>query len=151
MQHNIEYLDIDNSSPYALEQELRGFPKLLFTVHQACSTAVRELEDLELELKILTSDVIAEIYSQKDPKPPPPSMRGEVRQSMVPANKKWQELSKKIIAHRQDVNNLKGLVESHEARGYRISELCSMTQKQLRMDEPRVYDKIKQAGDNVEY
>jgi len=124
-------LSIDNSSLYALENELLAYPKQLGELHRVYSQAIKKVDKLTLELEILTAKILVEVQEDAERKgrPYPPSSLQEVRKTKVPLDKRYKRLKLQLIEAIEEKNILGGLVKAYEAKGYRLQELIQLVNK----------------------
>jgi len=124
-------LSIDNSSLYALENELLAYPKQLGELHRVYSQAIKKVDRLTLELEILTAKVLEEVQenAEKKGRPYPPSSLQEVRKTKVPLDRRYKRLKLQLIEAIEEKNVLGGLVRAYEAKGYRLQELIQLANK----------------------
>jgi len=124
-------LSIDNSSLYALENELLDYPRQLGELHRVYSQAIKKVDKLTLELEILTAKILEEVQENAESKgrPYPPSSLQEVRKTKVPLDKRYKRLKLQLIQAIEEKNVLGGLVKAYEAKGYRLQELIQLANK----------------------
>jgi len=124
-------LSIDNSSLYALENELLDYPKQLGELHRVYSQAIKKVDKLTLELEVLTARILEEVQENAESKgrPYPPSSLQEVRKTKVPLDKRYKRLKLQLIQAIEEKNVLGGLVRAYEAKGYRLQELIQLANK----------------------
>jgi len=124
-------LSIDNSSLYALENELIDYPRQLGELHRVYSQAIKKVDKFTLELEILTAKILEEMQKDAERKgrPYPPSSLQEVRKTKVPLDKRYKRLKLQLIEATEEKNILGGLVKAYEAKGYRLQELIQLANK----------------------
>lgn len=135
---NLDDLDIHIGSAYELEQDLTRHPRQCARYYKLRAQAVRELDDLYLNLKITTSEIVKEIL---DNEYVPPSAISEIRKTRVPLDKRYQILQRRVNAAKEKVDVLTGMIVGAEARGYRFRELVSMARPLLMPDINQIEDK----------
>jgi len=148
----MEELEIRYESIFALEKELRDFPKKVAKYHRWAAEATKNMDSLALELEVVTAEVIATICKQAEEngKPIPPSARGEIRRGQVPLFPKYRSVKMRYIEATKTANILNGLVSAWAARGFRLKELAHLSDRLL-FNEPRVYKtEHRNAGKGVE-
>ena len=124
-------LSIDNSSLYALENELIDYPRQLGELHRVYSQAIKKVDKLTLELEVLTAKILLEVQKDAERKgrPYPPSSLQEVRKTKVPLDKRYKRLKLQLIEAIEEKNILGGLVKAYEAKGYRLQELIQLANR----------------------
>jgi len=124
-------LSIDNSSLYALENELIDYPRQLGELHRVYSQAVKRVDRLTLELEVLSATILDEILktAEERGKPYPPSSLQEVRRNMIPKDRRYKRKKLELIEAIEEKNILGGLVKAFEAKGYRLQELITLSVK----------------------
>ena len=124
-------LSIDNSSLYALENELVDYPRELGELHRIYSEAVKKVDKLTLDLEVLTAVILEEVQkdAEKKGRPYPPSSLQEIRRTKVPLDKRYKRLKLQLIEAIEEKNILGGLVKAYEAKGYRLQELIQLANR----------------------
>lgn len=124
-------LSIDNSSLYALENELLDYPRQLGELHRVYSQAIKKVDELTLELEVLTAKILEEVQEDAERKgrPYPPSSLQEVRKTKIPLDKRYKRLKLRLIQAIEEKNVLGGLVKAYEAKGYRLQELIQLANR----------------------
>jgi len=133
-------LEIHYESIFALEKELREYSKRGAKYYRAYAKAIREVNDLTLEVKIIVAEIVNEliIKSEKEGRNIPYSARSELKNTNVPLDKRYQLIFKKLNRTIERKDFLSGLVEAWSARSHRLSELARLSDR-LMFNEPRVY------------
>ncbi len=127
----IEDLKINYSSIYTLEKELINFPSKLAKYHKLLAEAIKEVDQINLKLEVITAQIIEELQEEATGrgKPYPPSAIQELRRSKVPFNSRYKKIKLKLIEATENKNILQGVVKALEAKGYRLQELVSLAIK----------------------
>ena len=133
-------LEIHYESIFALEKELREYPKRGRKYHRAYAKAIRDVNDITLEAKIIIAEVTEELINkaEKDGKGIPHSARGELKNTKVPLDMRYKLIFRKLNKATERKDFLKGLVEAWSSKGYRLGELAELS-KRLLFNEPRTY------------
>lgn len=134
---NFDDTDIDNElsihmeSAYTLEKDLVRHPKRHAKYYRWRAQAVRELDDLNLDMEVLTSEIVQELLKEHKI---PPSAQAEFRRIHVPLDIRYQKLQRKINKAKEKVDILTGMIKGAESQGYRLGELVDMARKLLLPD-----------------
>jgi len=149
-------LFIDNSSLYALEQELLSFSVDEYRYHRKYAKAIERLGESELQLSIVTSTIMEEIYNAD--KSLPKSARGEIRKTKVPLDERYQTATRNYFRMKGVTKDLEGVIKSFASKGFKLQALFGVNQRQLK-DGPVVTNgkvrltdgKMKEAAKKLEY
>ena len=154
-------LNIDDSSIFKLSEELRKHPRREFEAHRLSAEAIKKVDMLETEMEITVAEIVEDICNEAidNGRPIPPSSRSEIRRSKAPLDKRFRKIRDKWARAKETSNILSGWVKSFSSRGYSLSELGRIAEKQLSSD-PVVYNKtntkrtetkLRETEDNLEY
>lgn len=148
--------DIDTSSAFALENELKNYSKTMNKYLRLAKQANEEFNSADLELEMIIAKIIEKIrVAEKIP----PSAVDKLKKTRVPLDSRYQlkkgEYNQKLV-NREYVN---GLVKAFEARGYRLGELVDLAHN-IMWPEPKikgsptttrgVENQLDKAGANLE-
>ena len=146
-------LEIKYNNVIEFEQLLMEFPKKLAKYHRWLAQAIKEVSDLQTEVKMLEATLIqkeVEDYQVREKKSFPMSSLQEVRKSRLFLNPEMVNLQKSLNEAEENKNYLSGLVDSWQARGYRLQELGQLLMRRtgtIAITD----DKLSKAGRNLEY
>jgi hypothetical protein len=129
-------LDIQYNSIFDLEKELRNSSCNGAKYYRWYAQSIRKVADLELDLEIMSARLVDKICREENISN---SARSEVRRSRIFLDDKFIKLKVKYNEALEEKEYLRGLVETWNAREYRIKELSRLSDRLL-WNEPRVYD-----------
>lgn len=132
---------IQMSSPFSLEQTMLDMAKTQRKYIRWRSQAVKEKEEAELNLEIISADIVQEFvekYVTVEGKPPPASMRSEIRKLELPRDTRYQMVRRKLIRANENYDYLTGLCYTFNTKKEMIKELRGMA-KELMLPDWMVY------------
>jgi len=148
MKDDLEF-EIKFDSVYDLERELRTYSRKYNEYLRLAKEATTRVNDLTLELKILSAKIIEKIRKEEKI---PPSALGEIRKSRIFLDKDFQKKMKELNRATEDKDYIDGLVKSWEARGYRLQELVTLAKYGLDLDKKQgVNDLLNEVGEKLAY
>ena len=140
-----EDFEIDDSSPFAMETELKNYPKIIEKYSRMHSQAVKEVDRITTELEVETAEIVdalCKLYYAEHNKHYPPTGTSEVRRTYVPLVRSWKIKKLELMDATEKMNILKGAVRALDAKGYRIAELFQVVKIRLYGDKSSVpFDK----------
>ncbi|NIU83581.1 MAG: hypothetical protein GWN64_08950 [Candidatus Thorarchaeota archaeon] len=132
-------LNVDDSSGYALDQEIKtqskGHSKWIFLAGRA----KKFLEDKQLELEYTTAEIAAQIREQAVADGSPLPKTAPVIKEMVPLDQRWQELSKEVIKLNEYVSVLSKLEKTWNNRAFLLIRLARNREAEDLEVKPRTY------------
>ena len=143
-------IEINISSIFELEKELRLHPKRESKYFRWAAQAQKELDEAKLELEIVSAEIMNEIVENAK-KPIPASGLAETRKMKLPLDSRYTKARRKVISCEERVGILNGLVHSWSSRSHRLTELAKISDRIL-WNEPVVRDnKLSEAGGMLEF
>lgn len=135
-------LNIDDSSPFHIELELKEFAKLREKYSRMYSKAVRDVDEATIMLEVTTAEIVddlCKLYLAEKGKPYPPSGVQEIRKTGVPLVQRWKNVKYDLAEKTETKNILYGIVAALDSKGYRLAELFTVIRQRLYGDKSVVY------------
>jgi len=135
-------LSIDNSSVFTLERELLAHSKKEAKYHRWWAAAIKDVDRLTLDLEIVSAEIVQEnlMKAEKEGKPLSASAEDNLKKSVLPLDKRYKMIKRRLMGAKETANILAGLVKAWEGRGYRLKELVTLAEYVM-LPEPRVFKK----------
>jgi chromosome segregation ATPase len=126
-----EPLEINDSSLYELEQELKNYSKQSGKLQRAYSEITKEVNSLTTRLKIITAQMVERIVKKYEDQGQKISFANKdvIRKIEVPLEKEWQEVQSQLDEASTQQSYLLGICLSMSAKSKRLTELFGMTTK----------------------
>ena len=141
---NEDDLSIEFSSVFELEKILKQHSVTEARYQKAFAEAAREVDTLTLQVAILSAEIVNEMiaeYVSKAGKPFPITGRGELRK-MIPLDKRYQKVMKRLIEATFRLNTFKGLSFTWGHRSTRLEELSRFANRTM-------FDGLEVRGDRM--
>lgn len=142
----MEELKIEYGSLYEFMNLLKKHPMELGVVHTLYSKAQKEVDDLRMELEILTAEIVDEICTERTV---PPSAKSELRRAEVQLDNRWKKMSKKLNIATEKANILFGRLQGLYARRAMLEKLADFEKRLTYSDRP-IYKNPISAMEGVE-
>jgi len=124
-------LEVNNSSMYALEQDIVVYSRKLNIFGKMLALATTELSEAELGLEIISAELVTEIRRKEKL---PPSVIQEIRRSMITKYPQYIEAKKKVIEKAEQKNIANSAYYSMTYKNDRIKEAFRLELKKLQPD-----------------
>jgi len=134
-------LVIDDSSIFKLSEALKDHPRTLRRYYRLYAKAVKEVDMLNLELEIKSAEIM-DTYLKAY------TGRSDLRKTILPLDKEYKALKFRLVEAVANMNDLKGIVDSWTARGFRLQELARLAERTM-FDSGRVTsidDRLDESG-----
>jgi len=144
-------LVIDDSSIFKLSEALKDHPRTLRRYYRLYAKAVKEVDMLNLELEIKSAEIMdtyLKAYAEKNGRSYPITGRSDLRKTILPLDKEYKALKFRLVEAVANMNDLKGIVDSWTARGFRLQELVRLAERTM-FNSGRVTsidDKLDESG-----
>lgn len=148
----IKDTEIDDSSLYKLEQQLKDSTKLEAEYITAFSKAEKKHEKLKLEIETFVAREVQRLkdeYYKKNKKEIASTAVSELRRSDVPLNKKYIALREKLIDAQVEHNFVENILKTIISKGYRVQKLIEIHERQLNEGNFVLDNEMKKAGKNL--
>ena len=153
-------LSIDDSSPFALSEELKHHSQKAAEYRRLYAHATKKVADLKLELDVLVATLVQRIYyeAQEKGKPLPETARGEIRKTRIPLDARYQDKRTELNEAKETSDLLRALSDAFNSRSGRLRDL-SQVMNNLMQSNPRLFDKrgpqlktkMREAGKLLDY
>jgi len=129
-------LDVDNSSLYELEQELKKFPRQEGEVQRLYSETVKLTNELITQLEIVTSQMVERIIERYEANGQKVSFSAKdiIRKNEVPLESEYQKVKRQLDDANTQKTYLLGLCKAMASKSHRLTELINLMLK-YRHDE----------------
>ena len=128
-------LKIDDSSVYALSEELKNHSRKEAKYSRACAKANKEVSKLSLQLKIVEAELVEEEMKKQSSQSA--SLRQEIRKSIV-RDDRYRKVFLELTEAQETADILNGLMTSWVGRGYQLREIVKLADRAMG-DSLRVY------------
>jgi hypothetical protein len=128
-------LFIDNSSVFALSEELKNHSRKESKYIRLAAMANKEVSKLSLELKVTESELVDEYMKQQTSQSA--SLRQEIRKSIV-RDERYKKVAIQLYQAQANADLLNGLVQSWVGRGYQLREIAKLAGYTMK-DGPQVF------------
>jgi len=128
-------LEIDNTTIFSLEREIKNYPKLVDNFGRAYAQAIAQESRAKLRFEITQARLIKE-ETKKTGKDSAYNIR-ELRKSILPMEKDYQDAMNEWIDSTELVNIYKGLYFSIVYKNTRIQELFQIEMRRIIGDNKR--------------
>lgn len=135
MKINDKDLEIDNSSMYALEQEIISYSRKLQEFGRLYAEATKLLSKAELELEIISSELVSIVRLEQ--KIPASSLQ-EARRSLITKYPEYQKAKEKVIKAAEDMNLARSAYYAMTYKNDRIKEIFRLELKKLGPDNATI-------------
>lgn len=128
-------LKIEYSTPYELIEIFKTHPEDVAETDRLCANANKKVDDLSMELEIVTAEIIDEIINKRNV---PPSAKQEVRRAEVQLDNRWQIKKKRLNKAVEQATILQGKSKGMFIRG-RLLEIIGKIELRSLFGSPEVY------------
>jgi len=134
---------IDDSSPYALSEELKTHSRKSAEYQRLYAHAVKKVLDLKLQLEILSAVIVNDLREKAEEK------KGgqlsdiavtNIRKNLLPLDERYQKLKEDLNTAKGTSDVLKGFVFAFSSRGGKLKEIAGIMDKMMQSN-PRLFDK----------
>lgn len=143
----IDELDVDNSSIFTLEEELKNQSKKEAKYLRLAFFANKKVGRLKLALEIVVAGIIDD--EKKKGNLSSTYAVAEFRKTQFPLYPKWVEVRKKLSDAEAEAGYLNGLVSTWGGRGFRLTDVTKISDRLL-WDEPRVMSSSRHPQESTE-
>jgi len=142
LENNIDLddLNIDTSSVYALEVELTHSARQIADFEGVLSKAIKEVDLATMNYEITVAEVTDEICRNENVAT---YGRPEVRKSKTPLDKRWQLARTRLIDAVSVKNDIQAAVNGINTKRFRLSELFKLKQRELWQNPEEMEDTKK--------
>lgn len=125
-------LFIDDSSYHKLNQAFKEHSSRHFYWVTLAAKAAKEVSELKLKLKILEAE-LSEQYRQEyaEQHGKLPAVSFDIRKEVLPLKDEWKDLNKNLIEAYENLEILRGAVDSFAERGYLLKEVAKYSEAAL--------------------
>ena len=145
-------LRISYSSIFELIQIFCNHPEEVAETDRLAAKAQRRVDDLSMQMEILTSEIVSKIVEDKKI---PPSARNEIRRSEAPKDTRWQSIKKELNEAIEQASILQGRSKGLFIRG-RLLEMLGKIELRTTFGYPTVrgddmdFENLTNLTDNLE-
>lgn len=153
-------LEIDDSSPFALNEELKHHSQKAAHWQREYAHAVKKVGDLNLKLEVLVATIIQELCEEAEGsgRPIPQTARGELRKNKVPLDNRYQDARRELNEAIETRDLLKALAQAFGSRSGRLRDMSQLMENLMRSNPrlfnktgPRTSTKMKHASEKLDY
>jgi len=135
-------LRINYGSIFELIQIFCNHPEEVAETDRLAAKAQRNVDDLNMNLEILTSEIVSKIVEDKKI---PPSARNEIRRSEAPKDLRWQSIKKELNEAIEQASILQGRSKGLFVRG-RLLEMIGKIELRTTFGYPTVKEEDADFG-----
>lgn len=131
-----QVLEINDTSLYELEKELKEFPKNEGEVQRMYAEITQTVNNLITRVEIVTSQMVEKIVEEYRARGDKVSFTSKdiIRKTEVPLRKEYQEVKKQLDEANTQKTYILGLCKSMASKSHRLTELTNLMMK-YRHDE----------------